>query len=180
MQFNFLRFTKVFCRPSSADELFFWLDTFQEKLAVDAEFKTQEVKNYSCLDNQVTSCCFCCQYGAGIHVSVQQVSSVQGFCSPLFKIHRFCQRLLSVHSCTKVTPKSEHSRGMNPAWTQQVYTPECVPIKQICMFACVHVHTCECYPFKFTPCPLYVNDRSHPIWLGKGSTRGNRVTFHKQ
>lgn len=40
------------------------------------------------------------------------------------------------------------------------------------MFACVHVHTCECYPFKFTPCPLYVNDQSHPIWLGKGSTRG--------
>lgn len=41
------------------------------------------------------------------------------------------------------------------------------------MFTCVHVHTCECYRLKFTPCPLYVNYCSHPIWLGKEDMRGN-------
>lgn len=44
IQFNFLRCTKLFCRPFSADELFFRLETFQEKLAVDIEFN---IVNYN-------------------------------------------------------------------------------------------------------------------------------------
>lgn len=35
----------------------------------------------------------------------------------------------------------------------------------------MHVHTCECHLFEFTACPLHVNSPSHPIRLGKGSTR---------
>lgn len=44
-----------------------------------------------------------------VHVSTQQISSVQGFWSHS-KIHRFCQCLLSVHSHIELTLKSEHSR----------------------------------------------------------------------
>lgn len=40
------------------------------------------------------------------------------------------------------------------------------------MLACVHVHTCDCYPFKFTPSRFYANHRSLPICLGKRNTRG--------
>lgn len=41
------------------------------------------------------------------------------------------------------------------------------------MFTHVHVHTCECDPFKFTPYPLNVNYYSNPTWLGKENMRSN-------